>query len=109
MVTDRQAWTIRTTTFAPFALSIFTVIRSTCSTFTHKNRGQLLPKIVGLKYFNVFGPNEHHKGDMRSLVCKAYDQIVDYRKDPPLQKLQARIRRRRANARFHLREGCWLP
>jgi ADP-L-glycero-D-manno-heptose 6-epimerase len=36
----------------------------------------LLPKIVGLKYFNVFGPNEYHKGDMRSLVCKAYDQIV---------------------------------
>ena len=37
---------------------------------------RLLPKIVGLKYFNVFGPNEYHKGDMRSLVCKAYDQIV---------------------------------
>ena len=37
---------------------------------------RILPKIVGLKYFNVFGPNEYHKGDMRSLVCKAYDQIV---------------------------------
>ena len=36
----------------------------------------MLSKIVGLKYFNVFGPNEYHKGDMRSLVCKAYDQIV---------------------------------
>jgi ADP-L-glycero-D-manno-heptose 6-epimerase len=36
----------------------------------------ILGKIVGLKYFNVFGPNEYHKGDMRSLVCKAYDQIV---------------------------------
>jgi ADP-L-glycero-D-manno-heptose 6-epimerase len=36
----------------------------------------LFPEIVGLKYFNVFGPNEYHKGDMRSLVCKAYDQIV---------------------------------
>ena len=35
----------------------------------------MLPKIVGLKYFNVFGPNEYHKGEMRSLVCKAYDQI----------------------------------
>jgi ADP-L-glycero-D-manno-heptose 6-epimerase len=40
-----------------------------------QNEG-LLSKIVGLKYFNVFGPNEYHKGDMRSLVCKAYDQIV---------------------------------
>ncbi len=31
--------------------------------------------IVGLKYFNVFGPNENHKGDMRSLVNKAFGQI----------------------------------
>jgi ADP-L-glycero-D-manno-heptose 6-epimerase len=37
---------------------------------------EILPEIVGLKYFNVFGPNEYHKGDMRSLVCKAYEQIV---------------------------------
>jgi ADP-L-glycero-D-manno-heptose 6-epimerase len=41
----------------------------------------LLDKIVGLKYFNVFGPNEDHKrdmnkGDMRSLVNKAYQQIL---------------------------------
>jgi ADP-L-glycero-D-manno-heptose 6-epimerase len=35
----------------------------------------LLSQIVGLKYFNVFGPNEGHKGDMRSLVDKAFDQI----------------------------------
>lgn len=32
-------------------------------------------KIVGLKYFNVFGPNEDHKADMRSIVLKAYEQI----------------------------------
>lgn len=31
--------------------------------------------ITGLKYFNVFGPNEDHKGDMRSMVLKAYEQI----------------------------------
>ncbi|PXA03102.1 ADP-glyceromanno-heptose 6-epimerase [Coraliomargarita sinensis] len=35
-----------------------------------------LDRIVGLKYFNVFGPNENHKGDMRSLVNKAYDQVT---------------------------------
>ena len=34
-----------------------------------------LDKIVGLKYFNVYGPNEEHKGDMRSVVSKAYEQI----------------------------------
>lgn len=32
-------------------------------------------RVVGLKYFNVFGPNEDHKGDMRSVVCKAFEQI----------------------------------
>jgi ADP-L-glycero-D-manno-heptose 6-epimerase len=32
-------------------------------------------RIVGLKYFNVFGPNENHKGDMRSVVCKANTEI----------------------------------
>ncbi len=36
----------------------------------------LLKQIVGLKYFNVFGPNEFHKGDMRSMVLKAWEQIL---------------------------------
>lgn len=34
-----------------------------------------LSRIAGLKYFNVFGPHEEHKGDMRSMVSKAYGQI----------------------------------
>jgi ADP-L-glycero-D-manno-heptose 6-epimerase len=41
----------------------------------HAAREGWFDRIVGLKYFNVFGPNENHKGDMRSLVCKAFDQI----------------------------------
>jgi ADP-L-glycero-D-manno-heptose 6-epimerase len=39
-----------------------------------RGRG-LLDSIVGLKYFNVFGPNEYHKGNMRSFVIKAFEQI----------------------------------
>jgi ADP-L-glycero-D-manno-heptose 6-epimerase len=35
----------------------------------------LSQQIVGLKYFNVFGPNEDHKGEMRSVVHKAFHQI----------------------------------
>jgi len=35
----------------------------------------MLPRITGLKYFNVFGPNEYHKGHMRSVVHKAFHQI----------------------------------
>ncbi|MBX3244040.1 MAG: ADP-glyceromanno-heptose 6-epimerase [Acidobacteria bacterium] len=37
----------------------------------------MFEKIVGLKYFNVFGPNEDHKDDMRSLVNKAFGQISE--------------------------------
>ena len=36
----------------------------------------VLDKIVGLKFFNVFGPNEYHKGDMRSVIAKAYEKVV---------------------------------
>ncbi len=42
----------------------------------HARESGVLERIVGLKYFNVFGPNEYHKGEMRSLVCKAYQQIL---------------------------------
>jgi ADP-L-glycero-D-manno-heptose 6-epimerase len=30
---------------------------------------------AGIKFFNVFGPNEYHKGDMTSVIYKAYHQI----------------------------------
>ncbi len=39
-------------------------------------RTGLLKKVVGLKYFNVFGPNEYHKADMRSFILKAFEQIT---------------------------------
>jgi ADP-L-glycero-D-manno-heptose 6-epimerase len=41
----------------------------------YANRRGYLSRIVGLKYFNIFGPNEDHKGDMRSVVNKAFHQI----------------------------------
>ena len=34
-----------------------------------------LDDLVSLKFFNVYGPNEEHKGDMRSVVSKAFHQI----------------------------------
>jgi len=41
----------------------------------HAWRGGFLNQLVGLKYFNVFGPNEGHKADMRSLVHKSTTQV----------------------------------
>ncbi len=43
----------------------------------YAHRTGLLKEIIGLKYFNVFGPNENHKEDMRSLINKAFAQIRD--------------------------------
>ncbi len=40
----------------------------------------IINKIVGLKYFNVYGPREEHKGSMRSMVLKAYEQIKKSKK-----------------------------
>ena len=41
----------------------------------YARRKGLLKRIVGLKYFNVYGPNEDHKADMRSLVHKSFAQV----------------------------------
>ena len=41
----------------------------------HAKHAGFLNRIVGLKYFNVFGPNEDHKGDMRSVVHKSFGQV----------------------------------
>jgi ADP-L-glycero-D-manno-heptose 6-epimerase len=40
-------------------------------------RNKLLDKVVGIKFFNVFGPNEYHKGEMQSVVRKSFYQIRD--------------------------------
>ncbi len=36
-----------------------------------------LKQMVGLKFFNVYGPNEYFKGDMASVVFKAFNQIQE--------------------------------
>src|SRR3984893_704393 len=42
----------------------------------HAWREGWLERVVALKYFNVFGPNEEHKGDMRSVVNKSFAQAM---------------------------------
>lgn len=38
-------------------------------------RHKVLNEVVNLKFFNVYGPNEYHKGSMMSMVCRAVPQI----------------------------------
>ena len=37
-------------------------------------RAKLPPQWAGLKFFNVFGPNEYHKGTMASVLCRVFDE-----------------------------------
>lgn len=39
-----------------------------------KQGGALPPQFAGLKFFNVFGPNEYHKGSMASVLCRVFDE-----------------------------------
>ncbi len=39
-------------------------------------KNNLLDAVVSLKFFNVYGPNEYHKDSMRSVVCKAFSEIL---------------------------------
>lgn len=41
----------------------------------YAQRRGFLNRITGIKYFNVFGYGEGHKGDMRSIALKGYEQI----------------------------------
>jgi ADP-L-glycero-D-manno-heptose 6-epimerase len=40
-----------------------------------ERREKLPPQYVGLKFFNVFGPNEYHKGTMMSVLARRFDDI----------------------------------
>ncbi len=44
------------------------------------NRKSFKSKPVGLKFFNVFGPNEYHKGSMKSMVYQGYYQLINNKK-----------------------------
>mgnify|MGYP001171397578 CR=1 FL=1 len=39
-------------------------------------RGEAPPQWAGLKFFNVFGPNEYHKGAMQSVAAKVFPDIA---------------------------------
>jgi len=56
-------------------LNMYGYSKNLFDVYAYKNK--LLNSIAGIKFFNVYGPNEYHKGDMRSVVHKAYGQIIE--------------------------------
>lgn len=55
-------------------------------------KNDVLDRIVGIKYFNVYGPNEYHKGDMRSVIHKAFEQVRDLGKVRLFKSLNPKYR-----------------
>ena len=80
-----RAWTTPTPTFSACAPSNLYGYSKQLFDLHAQRRG--VPRTSsGWNNSNVYGPNEYHKGEMRSLVCKAYDQIMERRNwDPPFR------------------------
>ncbi|HPQ50849.1 MAG: ADP-glyceromanno-heptose 6-epimerase [Alphaproteobacteria bacterium] len=60
----------------PYGWSKHLVDRYVSSIVYKQEEGGVPPQWCGLKFFNVYGPNEYHKGDQMSVVCKLYPQVA---------------------------------
>ena len=56
-------------------LNIYAFSKQLFDLWVYENK--VLDKMVGLKFFNVFGPNEYHKGSMTSVVYNSFKQIKE--------------------------------
>lgn len=54
-------------------LNLYGESKQACDLWARENK--LLDRVVGLKFFNVYGPNEYYKGDMASVVWKSFNAI----------------------------------
>lgn len=72
-------------------------------------RHKLQNEVVSLKFFNVYGPNEYHKGAMQSVAVKG--SAPDQRRGKALafQIVRAGTGARRTEARLCLRQGLHGP
>lgn len=60
-----------------FPLNIYAYSKFLFDQYIRKNALGKNTQIVGLRYFNVYGPNEHHKGKMASVIYHFHNEILD--------------------------------
>lgn len=60
----------------PYGWSKHAFDRSISRIIHSGKKEQIPPQWAGLKFFNVYGPNEYHKGDQMSVACKLFPQVV---------------------------------
>lgn len=54
-------------------LNMYAYSKQLTDLYVKKNKW--FDRVIGIKYFNIFGPNEYHKGDMRSVICKSFTDV----------------------------------
>ena len=59
------------------ALNIYAYSKLLFDRYVRKHAGAVKSQVVGLRYFNVYGPREQHKGRMASVAYHFYDQMKD--------------------------------
>lgn len=59
------------------ALNVYAYSKLLFDRYVNKLLPQEHSQVVGLKYFNVFGPQENHKGKMASMVYQMYNQVKE--------------------------------
>jgi ADP-L-glycero-D-manno-heptose 6-epimerase len=57
-----------------FPLNVYGFSKLTFDNYVRR-RANLASQVVGLRYFNVYGPQERHKGRMGSVALHLYDQL----------------------------------
>jgi ADP-L-glycero-D-manno-heptose 6-epimerase len=67
-----------------------------------RRREKMPPQWAGLKFFNVFGPNEYHKGAMASVLCKVFDEAKSGKPVRLFKSHREGHRRRRSAPRLYL-------
>ena len=70
-------------------------------------RGPLPPQCAGLKFFNVYGPNEYHKGAMISVVKVKYDEVASGRR-PTLFRADPTAAERAVAPGSQARDFVWV-
>ncbi len=60
-----------------YPLNIYAFSKFMFDRYVRRVRDQARTQIVGLRYFNVYGPQENHKGNMASVVFHFHNQILD--------------------------------
>lgn len=58
-------------------LNIYGISKFKCDQIARREIKKNKAHIVGLRYFNVFGPYEHHKGKMASMIYQLWKQMKD--------------------------------